>query len=58
MNEILALLENECIFSVELLENGMFRFQEECDGYFSTDLNKEQVLKLSEELKELAQQMK
>ncbi len=44
------------IFSIEKIKeskshNQLFRFREECDGYWTKDLTKEEVLILLEEIK-------
>lgn len=52
-NSLLAALDSAQVFNVEKLEDGRFQFQESCDGYFSANLTKEQVLDLAEELRVL-----
>ena len=52
---ILDQLYEDCVFDVTKTKDGNFKFEEACDGYFSTFLTKEQVIALAEELKALAQ---
>lgn len=39
------------IFSIEKVNGDLFNVREECDGYYSEDLSKEELLKLINELK-------
>ena len=46
------------IFDVELLANKRFlRFREACDGEFDTDLSKNQVIELANDLLAIANEM-
>lgn len=53
MRPILEKLRNR-IFSVRRLETGTFLFREECDQWFAEELTREEVIALSRELEELA----
>jgi len=51
--------EGERIFDTELVEdNNYLELQEACDGYYSTFLNKDQVIELANDLLKLSDQMK
>jgi len=56
-DSVLECLKNERVVSFEIAENGLCEVKEQCDDYFGGYLDKEQVLKLSDELKELAEKM-
>lgn len=51
---ILDKLAGERVFTAFPLANGMFRFRENCDDYFSVDLTKDEVMALAQELMSMA----
>lgn len=55
---ILDALENARVFSISKKEDKTFTIIEECDRWFGADLNIEQMLKLSDEIRELASKTK
>lgn len=46
-------LKGERIFSITKKDDGTFEFEECCDNFFHIDLNKEEVIKLINELMDL-----
>ncbi len=52
-SSILDGLAGEAIFTIEKVPEG-FLFVENCDNYFQTILTKEQMIKLSDEIRALA----
>ena len=54
MSALLEQLENEKVFSVEYLGDGMFLVREECDGFYDSLLNRGELIQLGEELIDMA----
>ena len=50
---ILDCLSDARIFYIEKLENGKFKFTENCDEYFDAEMTKDQMKELIRELQEL-----
>ncbi len=54
-DSILEGLRKAQIFTIRKTKTGMFILEEECDNYFSIDINKSQLKDLANELLELSE---
>ena len=58
-NDVLTALSDQKIFDVESVENGKYLlFIERCDDYWNAKLTKPEVLRLADQLREMADKMK
>lgn len=56
---ILEMLADKRIFSVELIDDSKkLELTEQCDYYFSVEINKHELLQLISDLQEIANKMK